>query len=298
MSLPLATVITHFLERSGLASKTIQSYESTFTPLLKHYGSWPIELLDRPLLEDYLNSLNHLSYTTHRRHQATLQALFNFATRQGHLKANPIAHLQQRKPDPDKGEHRSDQIIRYLTPEQLNILYQSVRPNLRLHAIVRLLHRSGARIAELLALNLTDLDPDHQRFQVLGKGNKQRWCFYSDDAADVLNDYVEGDRPSNHPALFSAQHPKSHKTSRLSYRRLHTLWQSHTQHIPQLTGSRLHDLRHTYATERVGIMNLEELRALMGHENIQTTLRYQKVTSAQAERAAKHAFNALTNPLS
>jgi site-specific recombinase XerD len=57
----------------------------------------------------------------------------------------------------------------------------------------------------------------------------------------------------------------------------------------------LHDLRHTFATERVGLMALEELRALMGHENIQTTLRYQKVTSLRAEEVAHKALNVLTN---
>ncbi|MEH1778491.1 MAG: hypothetical protein V7K67_17505 [Nostoc sp.] len=34
-------------------------------------------------------------------------------------------------------------------------------------------------------------------------------------------------------------------------------------------------------------MAIEELRALMGHENIQTTLRYQKITSSRAESVAK-----------
>ena len=51
------------------------------------------------------------------------------------------------------------------------------------------------------------------------------------------------------------------------------------------------------ATERVGIIALEELRALMGHEKIQTTLRYQKVTSGQAEVAAKKALQTLLNDL-
>ena len=58
----------------------------------------------------------------------------------------------------------------------------------------------------------------------------------------------------------------------------------------KLAGARLHDFRHTFATERVGLIALEELRALMGHENIQTTLRYQKVTSEKAKEAAKKAF--------
>lgn len=40
------------------------------------------------------------------------------------------------------------------------------------------------------------------------------------------------------------------------------------------------------AKERVGLMGIEELRALLGHEPIQTTSRYQKVTSARAEEVA------------
>jgi integrase/recombinase XerD len=60
---------------------------------------------------------------------------------------------------------------------------------------------------------------------------------------------------------------------------------------------RIHDLCHTFATERVGLMGIEELRALMGHENIQTTLRYQKVTSERAEAAAQNAFMMLSMQL-
>ncbi len=54
---------------------------------------------------------------------------------------------------------------------------------------------------------------------------------------------------------------------------VYTYWQKCTQTEPLLQGVRIHDLRHTFATERVGLMGIEELRALMGHENIQTTLR-------------------------
>jgi integrase/recombinase XerD len=62
---------------------------------------------------------------------------------------------------------------------------------------------------------------------------------------------------------------------------------------PELDGIRMHDLRHTFATERVGLMGIEELRALMGHTNIQTTLRYQKVTSERAEIVAQAALDRL-----
>jgi integrase/recombinase XerD len=289
----LATVATQFLQRPGLAKGTLKAYESTLMPLLTVYGSWPINLLERGDLVEYLQSLTHLAYTTRRKHQATVQALFNFAVEQGYLKANPIARLKQPKPDPQKGEHMSDDTIRYLTESQLKCLYRAVELDIRMTAIISLLHRSGARISEVLQLDLNDVDFKEQRFQVLGKGNKQRWCFFSQDTDTTIAEYIRNGRYSGSTALFTAQQPISLKVSRVSYPRVHQCWQALIAPYPDLEGIKLHDLRHTFATERVGLMGIEELRALMGHQDIQTTLRYQKVTSRRAETVAKRALNTL-----
>jgi integrase/recombinase XerD len=289
----LATVATQFLQRPGLAKGTLKAYESTLMPLLTVYGSWPINLLERGDLVEYLQSLTHLAYTTRRKHQATVQALFNFAVEQGYLKANPIARLKQPKPDPKKGEHMSDDTIRYLTESQLKCLYRAVELDIRMTAIISLLHRSGARISEVLQLDLNDVDFKEQRFQVLGKGNKQRWCFFSQDTDTTIAEYIRNGRYSGSTALFTAQQPISLKVSRVSYPRVHQCWQALIAPYPDLEGIKLHDLRHTFATERVGLMGIEELRALMGHQDIQTTLRYQKVTSRRAETVAKRALNTL-----
>ena len=293
MSIPLATVATEFLERPGLARSTVQSYELSLMPLLGEYGSYPIEILSRRALADYLDSLSHLAYTTHQRHQAILQALFNFAVEQGYLKVNPIARLQRRKPNPERGEHFSDRVIRYLSPSQITTLYQVIDRHSRMKALVYLLHRTGARIAEVLALNLSDLNLKMRKFQVIGKGNKIRWCFYSEDAATALEKYLKYYRHPESDALFTAQKPVTKLVTRLSYRTAHRDWTNLIESAPELNGVRMHDLRHTFATERVGLMGIEELRALMGHTNITTTLRYQKVTSERAEIVAQAALDRL-----
>ena len=253
-----------------------------------------IEIISKQTLVEYLNSLSHLKYTTHHKHQAILQSLLNFAVESGYIKSNPIRGLKQRSPQREKGEHKSDDIIRYLTPEQLNILYKVTKNDLRMSAIIYLLHRTGCRIGELLALNLEGIDIKNQKFQVLGKGNKKRWCFYSDDAAKSLDEYLKYSRHQNSTALFTAQHPVTLEVTRISYHTLHDYWREITNKNPELNGIRIHDLRHTYATERVGLMGIEELRSLMGHSSIQTTLRYQKVTSKKAEEVARKALNNLT----
>lgn len=295
MATTLATVATQFLQRSGLAKGTLHSYESTLMPLLKEYGYMPVEILTRQTLQEYLNSLTELAYTTHHRHQATVQALFNFAVEQGHIRANPIARLKRRKPNLDRDEHDTDEVIRYLTSEQLKVLYQVIQPDARMNALVHVLHRTGARISEILALNLEEINLVQRKFQVIGKGNKRRWCFYSEDAAQALEQYLKRERHAGCPALFTAQQPFTLKVSRMSYRTAHQDWTDLIAQIPELEHIRMHDLRHTFATERVGLMGIEELRALMGHQNIQTTLRYQKVTSQRAETVAHKALDMLTS---
>ena len=164
----------------------------------------------------------------------------------------------------------------------------------RTEALVRLLHRSGARVSEVLKLDLEELDLEQQRFQVIGKGNRKRWCFYSEDAANSLQSYIRHYRQKGSPALFTAQQYINGEVNRLSYRTAHHNWRQLVKGHPELKGIRLHDLRHTFATERVGLMGIEELRALMGHRSIQTTLRYQKVTSGQSQNAAQRAFTQLS----
>lgn len=61
----------------------------------------------------------------------------------------------------------------------------------------------------------------------------------------------------------------------------------------ELQKIRIHNLKHTFATERAELVAIEKLRALMGHESIRTTLRYKKVMSQRAEEVAQLALKNL-----
>ncbi|MEH2467158.1 tyrosine-type recombinase/integrase [Nostoc sp.] len=74
-----------------------------------------------------------------------------------------------------------------------------------------MLHRSGARIGELLSLELAHINMQQRKFQVVGKGNKQRRCFYSEDAEIALQDYIRYYRHSASRALFTAQQSHLHE---------------------------------------------------------------------------------------
>ncbi|WP_371641295.1 tyrosine-type recombinase/integrase, partial [Tolypothrix sp. NIES-4075] len=102
-------------------------------------------------------------------------------------------------------------------------------------------------------LNLDDIDFKARKFQVVGKGNKQRWCFYSEVANQSLNHYIEYYRHPKHPALFTAQQPKTLEVSRLSYRMAHKSWTKFIGDSPELQEIRIHDLRHNECYRASGI---------------------------------------------
>lgn len=249
--LTLAALATAFLERPGLSKSTICSYESTLIPLLQQYGRSPIDTLTRKQLEEYLNSLKHLSGNTHSRHQTIIQGLFNFAVKQNYLPTNPIA---RRKSSWKKSEHSPDRIVRYLNPQQLKLLYSLLEPASRSHTLVLLLHKTGVKIAEALAMNLEDIDKVNCKFHVTGQGNKKRWCLYGEDFAQVLETYLRLYRHPDHPAVFTAQQPFTKEVTRLSYSTAYKDWTNTVRKSPELKEFQLHDLRHTFAHERVELI--------------------------------------------
>ncbi len=295
MTITLAALTTQFLDRPGLTNSTIRTYEYVLIPLLQLYGRWSIEIIDYEILVEYLSGVSQVKFTTHHKYQAVITALFNFAVERGYIKSNPLARYPRCKPNLEKGEHNSDEEVRYLTPAQLNLLYQTIKTDARMSALIHLLHSTGARIAEILTLDLDAVDIQNRKFQVIGKRNKQRWCFYSESTAQSLNNYLKYYRHPCVSALFTAQQPFSLKVSRLSYATAYKSLLEVIKGVNELEGIRFHDLRHTFGTERVGLMGIDELRALMGHETIQMTLRYSKVTSRRAEEVAQKAFEKIPN---
>lgn len=252
--LTLAALATAFLERPGLSKSTTYSYELTLIPLLQQYGRSPIDTLTRQQLEEYLNSLKHLSSNTHKRHQTIIQGLFNFAVEQNYLLTNSIA---RRKSSWKKSEHSSNKSDRSLNPQQLKLLYSLLEPSSRLHTLVLLLHRTGVKIAEALALNLENIDKINCKFQVTSQGDNKRWCLYGEDLAQVLETYLRLYRHPNHPAVFTAQQPFTKEVTRLSYSTAYKDWTNTVRQSNELKGFQLHDLRYTFAHERVRLMGIE-----------------------------------------
>jgi len=288
----VARVATELLNDPNLSSLTKKSYQGVLTPFVAEYGRHFVDKVQRTQIEAYLQSLTDINFRTHNRHQTIIKRLFTFAAERGYTTQNPAAYIKRKKPLVSEGEHGSDEVVRYLKKQELTALYKRSARNSRLLALITLLHESGARVAEVLALNTKDVDFKKCQFQVIGKGNKKRWCYFGEASKTALNGYFQK-RDGTHEALFIERLAKSARVRRLSYATAYQEWKEGTLNHPTLSTVGFHTLRHTFATERVKLVPLEVLRALMGHENIQTTLIYQKITSEVAREEAHKALEAV-----
>jgi len=145
-------------------------------------------------------------------------------------------------------------------------------------AIVGLMLLQGLRSAEVLALNRDDVLLSEAQLRVHGKGNKLRFLPLAPETAQLLDHYLRLERPDpGTVALFVSLKGRA-RGARMTPAGLRSLFRHHRQ----TTGIKLanpHRFRHTFASDmiRAGI-SLPALMQLMGHADIQTTLRYVQVT--------------------
>lgn len=164
-------------------------------------------------------------------------------------------------------------------------------------ALLELLYATGARISEVVALDVDDLfsaaaradawrDPAARLseggfLRVTGKGNKQRIVPFGSFAGDALAAYLVRARPGlvdagkGTPALFVGQ--RGQRLSRQSA--WHVIAKAAER--AELAGKvSPHTLRHSFATHLLaGGADVRTVQELLGHASVQTTQIYTKVTA-------------------
>jgi site-specific recombinase XerD len=136
----------------------------------------------------------------------------------------------------------------------------------------------GLRSAEVLALNPDNVLLSEAQLRVRGKGNKLRFLPLAPETTQLIDHYLRLEWPNPcSPALFVVLKGSARGT-RMTPAGLRSLFRYHRR----TTGIQLanpHRFRHTFASDMVRAgMSLPALMHLMGHANIETTLRYVQVT--------------------
>jgi integrase/recombinase XerC len=162
--------------------------------------------------------------------------------------------------------------------------------SLRDVAMVELLYATGARVAELCGLDLSDIDYDRQTIRVLGKGNKERTIPLGNPAMKALNAWLKDGRDSvknsqSENAVFLGARGK-----RIDQRTVRTVVYNALEAIEGIERMGPHALRHSAATHLLeGGADLRTVQEILGHASLATTQIYTHVSTERLQKAFKQA---------
>lgn len=199
---------------------------------------------------------------------SAMRSFFEFAIRNKWAPNNPADSIQAPK-SPKKLPKTLDvdQIAKFVQVEGDSVLA------LRDHALLELIYSSGLRLAEVVGLNLHDIDLADAMITVLGKGNKTRILPIGSHAIKAIQDWLPQRKlllKLDETALFITQ-----RGTRMTHRAVQLRMQQLS--IKQGMDSPVHPhmLRHSFASHMLeSSSDLRLVQEMLGHANISTTQIY------------------------
>jgi len=258
--------------RLNLSAGTIRANISvlhSFLTFLKGIGKERLDEIRREDLEAFIEQEQDwgLNPSTVNTHMKVVKAFVRFLMGEGVVPSEVLLkRLTIKVPDGLPRAIEAEDVRRLL----------SVIEDVRNRAMVMVLLRTGMRIGELLATRMDDVLLGERKILIFEaeKNRVGRVVYLSDDALEALGAWLRM-RETNKAFLFysQAKQTMSYTTARSMFFRY--LLKARLTH----KGYSLHCLRHTFATELLNAgMRLECLQVLLGHQSLQMTRRYARLS--------------------
>ena len=239
----------------------------------------------------YLDNEKNDNPTTRSRKISALKSFYNYLYQEIEVIDNNIT-VKLKNPKISKRQPV------YLTLEEterlLNVINTEKNDFLRARdmAIVFTFLTTGMRLSELVSINVSDIENDH--FTIIGKGNKERTIYLTENALKVIHYYLRIRKDYLEDLYIDALFISTRK-KRISNRAVQATIEKYLRKAGFDTSIySTHKLRHTAATlmYKYGNVDIRALKDILGHTNISTTQIYTHLE----DEDLKNAIN--KNPLS
>jgi len=214
--------------------------------------------------------------TTIARKLSAVRSFFKFLVKRGVSEDNPAESILT----PKQGKT----IPEYLPIDEMFRLLDSIQTSgildLRNRAIFETLYSCGIRVAELVGMDLRNVDFGAGVIRVLGKGRKERIVPIGQKALDAIKIYREQAKKQwgisgNHNGPLFLNKNKG----RLSARSVARILDNLVKACGLLKPVSPHTMRHTFATHMLDAgADLRIVQELLGHKSLSTTQKYTHVS--------------------
>ena len=285
----LADFMLHLSAARGLSAHTVRAYSGDVRHLVafarRRGVRW--DEVDLTVLRAWLAGMvgMRLARATLARRGAAVRAFYAWATTQGLLAADPAVRLVSAQPGTTLPTALGlDQATRLVDTARDDALGEDPVA-LRDWVCLEMLYATGARVAELVGLDIDDVDLGTRLVRVLGKGAKERVVPFGLPAARAVDAWLRCGRPAlatpaSGPALLLGS-----RGGRIDQRQVRTAVHRAAARagVDDLAP---HGLRHTAATHLVnGGSDLRSVQEILGHASLATTQRYTHVTADRIRSA-------------
>uniref|UniRef100_A0A7C4G8X1 Tyrosine recombinase XerC n=1 Tax=candidate division WOR-3 bacterium TaxID=2052148 RepID=A0A7C4G8X1_UNCW3 len=277
----LADFLAHLEQERRCSKHTIAAYrldlEQFFDYCIDRLDSRPLNRLTHAEIRDYLGFV--LSHGYERRSAArklsSIRSFFRYLVRTGAAPASPARTVKS----PRLGRRLPALLSQFQVAQALEPLGDS-EAALRDIAILEVLYGSGLRIAELVGLNLSDIDFRSETIKVRGKGNKERILPLGRAEREALERYLpKRSQPDAEPVFLSL------RGRRLSIRAVRNIVGKLLSRVAGVTATNPHALRHAFATHLLERgADLRAVQELLGHASLSSTQVYTHLTVERLKR--------------
>ena len=290
--------LKHLTLQKGVSPRTIESYRDAFRLLFTFLqderrappSSLKLTDLDAPLLVTFLDWLEAKRGNSPRTRNARLAALKSFLHYAGGRDVAALAVIQRALAIPTKRHDKP--LLGFLSIEETTALLaapdRTTWVGERDFVLFTTAYNTGARVSELLALNIEDVQLDRSPFvRILGKGRKLRQVPLWKTTATALRRWIS--RLGSDPlAPVFPNRDRARMTRSNVEKRLRAAQRAASASCESLRARTIspHTLRHTTAMHLLQSgVELATIALWLGHASIVTTHGYIEADLAMKERA-------------
>ena len=277
--------IEYIAKIRALSENTVKSYSTDLAEWRRYMRDRNLDPVsftkeDAALYAEYMQEI--FSERSVLRKLTALRTFYRYLQKKGDVACDPFSSISMRQ--------KARRLPSVLTEEEVQELLSVERHSFqdeRDHMLFLFIYNTGCRVSEALSVDLKDIDYTRRRILIKGKGDKERFVFFSPSTSkemkaytEVRTDYLRQLGIIEQEAFFIGD-----KGGRLPFSSAHIIFDKYRALLGWQKEFTPHTLRHSFATHLMDRgADIRLVQELLGHESISTTQIYTHVSRGRLKK--------------